>query len=412
MRSSGRRASGFPGGLVAGLAAAMSTGGLARAAVPVISTFVISELAISASQFGLSVTMMIAAVAVGVPVFGQLADRFGARAVLIARAAGAGLALLGLATARTYAHLLLFQLLLGIAISGGVPASNRIVAEHVPGRFRGLAIGTKQAGATAGVLVAGIVVPAVAVASDWRWSVALAAILSLLTIPAILALLPRTVVEAAAPGEGRSSWKGLLANRSTRWLAAHGYVSGAGISMMFAFLPLYGVEEVGLGPATAGAVLSVMSVMAIVARISWGRFSDVSGDLGRDLRRISLLAVVAVVLVASAASFGPWSLWVGAVVAGSSMEAWNSLAGSGVVAAVPTGQAGRASSVVQLAFMAGNATGPVVFGATIDLTGSFTTGWAICAGLFVGAAVVRYRPSTPSSPAVEGSEVVDGIEHG
>jgi MFS family permease len=404
----------FPGRVVAGLSLAMSTGGVARAAVPVISTFLISELEISASQFGLSVTTMIAAVAVGVPVFGQLADRLGARAVLVTRGAGAGLALLGVAISQTYGQLLLSQLVLGIAISGGVPASNRIVAEVVPSRFRGLAIGTKQSGATAGVLVAGILIPATAVAWGWRGSLGLAAGLSVATIPAILLLLPRSAPGAALAESAEVSWRSLLADRSTRWLSAHGLLSGAGIAMVFAFLPLYAVDEVGLTPTAGGAVLSVMAVMAVVSRISWGRFSDLSGDLGLNLRRISVMAVVAIGLIASATAVGSWSLWAGAIVAGLSMEAWGSLAGSGVIAAVPVGHAGRASSVVQLAFMAGNASGPVLFGGLVDATGGFLPGWGTAAGLFVMAAFMRYRPAREAGglARVEGAEVVDGIEDG
>ena len=49
--------------------------------------------------------------------------------------------------------------------------------------------------------------------------------------------------------------------------------------------------------------------------------------------------------------------------------------------------------MVQLAFMAGNATGPVMFGIFVDATGSFVLGWAVCGGLFTVATALRYRPS-------------------
>lgn len=377
----------------------MSTGGIARAAVPVISTFIISDLAITAAQFGLSVTVMIASVAIGVPVFGQLTDRRGARVVLVWRGAAAGLALVGVALSQSFGQLLVFQALLGIGISGGVPASNRVVAEAVPVDSRGLAIGAKQAGATGGVLVAGILIPLIAVWSGWRWSIVVAALLSVLTVPALFVLVPPSRVEVAQPGSSRRSWKALLSNRSTRWLSGHGFISGAGIAMVFAFLPLYAADDVGLSPQAAGAVLSAMSVMAVIARLSWGRISDVTGDLGLNLRWISGLAVVAVALIGSASSVGSVTLWAGALLAGLSMEAWNAVAGNAVISAVPTSQSGRASSMVQLAFMAGNATGPVMFGIFVDATGSFTPGWIVCAALFVAATVIRYR-GTP----VEGVE--------
>jgi len=383
----------FPARTVGGLAYAMSTGGIARAAVPVISTFIISELAITAAQFGLSVTVMIAAVAVGVPLFGQLTDRKGARAVLVWRGGTAGLMLVGIALSRSFGQLLFFQALLGIAISGGVPASNRVVAEAVPLESRGLAIGAKQAGATGGVLVAGILIPFIAVSLGWRWSIAAAAVLSALTVPALYVLVPPSRIDVAQPGSSKSSWMALLANRSTRWLSGHGFISGAGIAMVFAFLPLYAAAEVGLSPQAAGGVLSIMSVMAVIARLSWGRISDVTGDLGLNLRWISGLAIVAVALIGSASTLGPVTLWTGALLAGLSMEAWNAVAGNAVISAVPTSQAGRASSMVQLAFMAGNATGPVMFGVLVDATESFAPGWVVCAGFFVVATVIRYRPA-------------------
>jgi MFS family permease len=404
-------ASRFPTSVVAGLAYCMSTGGIARATVPVLSSLLIADLDISASEFGFSVTIMIGMVAIGVPLFGQLTDRLGARAVLVFRGGGAGAALVGVSMAQGYGWLLLFQAVLGFVIAGGVPASNRVVAETVPHRYRGLAIGLKQSGATMGVLVAGITIPAIAGEWGWRWSIGVAGCVSMLTIPAVLLLIPRSGIEAPKSGSGRASWGVLLTNRSTRWLSAHGFVSGIGISMVFAFLPLYAVEEVGLSPAAAGGVLSLMSMMAIAARISWGRVSDMSGDVGKDLRRISILSVVAVGLIASAASIGSWVLWTGAALAGLSMEAWNSLAGSGIISAVPIARAGRASSVVQMAFMAGNATGPVLFGAIVDVSGTFTLGWVICGVVFFFAAVVRYRPAGRSTD-VESSEVVHGVENG
>lgn len=387
----------FPIGVVLALAYAMSTGGLARAAVPIVSTFLIADLGLSASQFGFSVTLMIATVAAGVPLYGQLSDRLGARAVLVWRGLTAGAALVGVATSSSYLQLLLFQALLGLAISGGVPASNRVVAEAVPIGQRGLAMGSKQAGATAGVLVAGLVLPSLTALWGWRWSVAVAGGLSALTVPAILILLPRSQITAVARGETMASWRALLGSHSTRWLSAHGLTSGAGIAMVFSFLPLYAVQGVGLGPQAAGAVLSVMSVTAVISRIAWGRFSDLSGDLGRDLRLISILAVASTILIGMAAGVGAWLIWVGALAAGLSMEAWNALAGNGIISAVPVDQSGRASSVVQLAFMSGNAIGPVLFGATVDLTGSFATGWVVCAGFFTAASVVRYRPETEVS---------------
>lgn len=391
----------------------MSTGGIARATVPVVSSFLISDLEISAAQFGLSVTVMIALVAIGVPLFGILADRFGARRVLVLRGGGAGLALFGLAASQGYGQLIASQALLGFMTAGGVPASNRVIAEAVPATLRGLAVGIKQSGATMGVLVAGAMIPIVAVAWGWRLGIGVAATISMLTIPAILALVPRTRIASPKREPGRSPWVGILANPSTRWLSANGFLSGIGIAMVFSFLPLYGVQEVGVSPTQAGQTLALMSLMAIAARISWGRISDVSDDVGKPLRRISLLSILAVAAIAFAGVLGPWALWLGAALAGLSMEAWNSLAGSGIIAAVPISSAGRASSVVQVAFMSGNAVGPALFGATVDASGAFYVGWGVCCCMFVVAALMRYRPVPPlGSAVVEGAEVVKRIQDG
>lgn len=389
----------------------MSTGGIARSVLPVISSFLIADLEISTAQFGVSVTVMVGMVAIGVPLFGVMADRVGARRVLVIRAAGAGMALMGIAASDSYAHLVVWQVVLGFVVAGGVPASNRVIAETVPISFRGLAMGVKQSGATVGVLLAGATIPAISVAAGWRTGMVVAAAASIVTIPAILLLIPTTTTATRHLASARMSWTEIVSNRSTRWLSAHGFLSGIGIAMVFAFIPLYAVEAVGLSPTTAGQVLASMSVVAIGSRIAWGRIGDVSGDVGRDLRLISLLSVVAVVLLASAGSVGAWSLWAGAAIAGMSMEAWNSLAGSGIISAVPVTKAGRASSLVQVAFMAGNAVGPALFGATVDASGSFTVGWVVCASVFVVASMMRYRPPHPGgSPVVEGPEVVERIE--
>jgi cyanate permease len=80
--------------------------------------------------------------------------------------------------------------------------------------------------------------------------------------------------------------------------------------------------------------------------------------------------------------------------------AWNSVGMLAVISLVDNATLGRASGLVQLGFLAGYASSPTLFGASVDLTGSYGPGWVGTLGVFAAAFVVllAWRRSLRAAP--------------
>lgn len=103
-------------------------------------------------------------------------------------AGASGLVLLG--AAPSYVWLLTGAAVAGIPLSVANPATNRLVAEHLPAGGRGAVMGLKQSGVQAGALLAGVSLPVTAGVFGWRPVLVAAAGLPLLALVIALLLLP------------------------------------------------------------------------------------------------------------------------------------------------------------------------------------------------------------------------------
>jgi MFS family permease len=150
---------------------------------------------------------------------------------------------------------------------------------------------------------------------------------------------------------------------------------GAGVASQATFLALYAQERIGLSIAQAGFTMAVVGLVGIASRILWSRASEAQGSFASPLRTMALLSVLSAALILLADLFGAWLLWVGAVVSGTSVAAWNGVANLGAVALVDDAHAGHASGFVVLGFLGGFAVAPPLFGYSVERTGAYGIGW-------------------------------------
>ena len=90
----------------------------------------------------------------------------------------------------------------------------------------------------------------------------------------------------------------------------------------------------------------------------------------------------------AAISWGPALLWVGVVLVAVSASSWTAIAALAVMAIAGADQAGRASGVAWLGFLAGLGVGPPLYGLTVDRTGTYAWMWVIAATAFVAGAAL------------------------
>src|SRR5262245_10927625 len=82
-----------------------------------------------------------------------------------------GIAGTGLLAAPSWLGAILASLLIGLGYGPSTPAGSEILQHHAPARHRTLVFSIKQAGVPLGGVAAGLLLPPLAVAADWRWTI-------------------------------------------------------------------------------------------------------------------------------------------------------------------------------------------------------------------------------------------------
>lgn len=157
-------------------------------------------------------------------------------------------------------------------------------------------------------------------------------------------------------------------------------------------LPLWLETDVGVGPATIGALIAMMSIVAVVARPLGGRLSDLGGRRAAAAAGGVMCAAGAALLLVPAAPAVVWparaAVGVGEALVTTACMAW-------VVDMVPIERRGRALSWFGISFWLGISLGPQV-GAVSRELGGFDLVWATATACSL-VAVALFR-ATPDSP--------------
>lgn len=370
------------------LAAAMAASTFSLAVLAVLSGELLDEFSMARWQLGLVVTSIAVVGAAVSPALGRASDRIGGRRALLATFGASAVSLSALAVAPAYGWLLVAGLVAGLAQGAANPATNKLVSAHLDAGGRGFVTGVKQSGVQVGVSLAGLLLPVGAVALGWRGAVGLAAL-----VPAAgLALTPLVVPPDGAPGpqDRRAGPDGAARDPYVLWLAAYGFLLGAGWSGAFTYLPDYARAAVGFTVESAGALVTVAGVLGVAGRIGWSWLAEHRWGSPVVLVVLAVLAVAATGLVAAATSLAAL-LWLGAGLLGLTAGAWNAVGMLAVIEALPTRSAGRGSGTVLFGFLTGLAAGAPVFGWSVDQTSAYAAGLTGTAVLFVLGALAAHR---------------------
>ncbi|MGH8913424.1 MAG: MFS transporter [Acidimicrobiia bacterium] len=374
--------------LVALLVLGMVASTYQQGALAVLSRFILDEFDMNKVQLGLMFSVSSLVGAAAAPTIGGFADR-GIRPALqglfIFALGGTLLA----ALAPGYSFLLIATVLGGMAIGAANPVTNRVVVERISIQRRGAAIGLKQAGPPLSTFLAGLVLPGLALVVGWRLAISIGAILPILGLIGTRALLP-----AEPQGWSRSASKPPPLERGVRasvsWLNGIGFGIAICNGAVLAFVPLYAQERVGLTATGAGFVASTMGLCAVLGRIGWGTMGHRFKRPSTALLIISVVSVVGVLAIGASAALGPLPLWLGAMIAGGSSQAWHAVAWLVVIDRVGTGGVGKASGVMQVGSSVGFAVGPLLIGTLIDNTGDYWFAWGALAVIYGAVTVATY----------------------
>jgi predicted MFS family arabinose efflux permease len=375
------------------LAATMAVATFAPAIYAVLGTTIRDDMGLARWQIGTLVAFVFGTGAIVSPWMGSLADRIAPRHAAAATIALAGTGFLAIALAPTFWVLAVAGMFGGCAQGLCNPATNRLIMTQVEVGNRGLLTGVKQAGVQAGNTVGGIVLPlGAATALGWRGTVATAVVVPVVALTTLAALVRGRPVEPGAP---RRSGGSPPMTGSVFRLAAYAALMGLATGPIMTYLPSFAEEGFGWSTAAAGALVSVFGVVGFLTRLSAGSLSERFLGHHRTLTAMSVITALAAALLVMAPG-GAW-LWPAAVLVGLGSMAWNVVANVAVMEVAPPGGAGRGSGIMNGGFLAGMASGPPLFGLSVDLTQTYRPGWVVVGVLGAAAAVVGSRVGSRSS---------------
>jgi MFS family permease len=363
---------------------AMGMATFTAASLGILASFVIDDLSMTRAQLGIVVAVVNVAAAALSPLAGRLIDRVGGRVALVALFSSAGATFLILGTAVTYPMLLVGALAGALSQASANPATNRLIAEVVPAGRRGIITGIKQSGVQAGIFLGGVTVPSLAIALGWRVAYLVIAAAPLLLAVATRWLVPTESVRRAAavaavarPPLPAAIW----------WLTGYGLLMGFSGSVTY-LVPLFTEEALGRGPVAGGLAAATIALVAVPGRILWSRHAERSDAFREALAAMAVLSLVADGLFFAASEAVGWLLWPAAVFIAVGSSSWNSVGMLAVMVEAGIESTGRASGFVLLGFLSGLGTGPPIYGALVDATGSYDGMWILSAVAALGALTV------------------------
>ncbi|MFF3362071.1 MFS transporter [Streptomyces misionensis] len=302
------------------------------------------------------------------PVFGTVADRVGARPVLLGGLVAFAASSAVFVAVRDPGWLWAARLGQGAAASAFSPAASALVARLNPQARHGRAFGSygfyKSIGYTAGPLLGGVLVWAGGLTLLFAVLMALAVAVALWAALAVPAVPPLPKTRQTLADLVRRLADGTFV-RPVAALAA----ATAALSVGVGFLPLSGRAD-GLPPVATGAAVSALAACAALVQPWAGR----ALDEGRLNTRTGLFAGLAVTACGLAAAVLPGvpGLLVAAVLIGGGTGVITPLGFAALAAATPEERIGQTMGAAELGRELGDAGGPLL---VASVATAVTLGW-------------------------------------
>lgn len=358
------------------LSLCMVSGVFLSISVGPLGPFIARDLHVSRVGLGVLVAVFNIAAGLASPFMGRSTDMLGARRMAVRSSLLASLAAAGVAFAASFPILVGVFALGGLALAGANPSTNSAVAQSYPRRSRGLVLGIKQAAVPAASLLAGLLVPLMAVTIGWRSTMLVPIALGLTGALFSARYFPRHASSIESP-VAKSTPPGSKA------LSLYAFLMGGATSCYTTYLGLFMQEDLNYPPSLIGLSFVLAGGFGVLSRVCWGWATDAFFH-GRN--HIVLGAAAAGGILAAAAAgmadgVAAGFIWITVVIYGIFLFGW----GAALAVAVLENFAervGQATGVVILGFYSGLAVSPPVFGWLVDTSGGrYGPGWALSGAL-------------------------------
>jgi len=283
--------------------------------------------------------------------------------------------------------------IIGIATGPMNPSGSHVLAKATPTVWLPFVFSVKQCGTPAGGMLAGAVLPPLALLYDWRVALAVLPISAVFLIGlAPFGKLGIRAQEPAAAGrlgaEVVGSIKAATATSALRHVGLSGACLGGCQLAIASYFVVYLWGSIGMSPTEAGQIFVAFHVVGIIARLILGALAE------RWIPTRLLLPILGLLMACgtfAAAFFSPQSslVYIYAVTAvlGISGNGWVGLFFSELARLAP-GRAALVAGGGQFLMYIGIVVGPVVFATVLAATGSYQ----VCLFFFSGVALITVVP--------------------
>jgi MFS family permease len=362
---------------------------MALLSLPVVAPVVAQTLQVSPALVGLYVSVTYAGAMVATLMGGATVARMGAIRV---SQWGLVLCALGLILCAVpwLPSMVLGAVLIGLGYGPITPASSHLLARTTPKHQMSLVFSIKQTGVPLGSMLAGAVVPPLALLGNWQLSLVLVAVVCLLCAWVSQSL--RAELDSDRQSDSAIRWGNLiepirlvLAHRALLIMAFCSFLFSMVQLSLTTYLVTFLHDDLTYGLVAAGLALSVTQLGGMGGRVVWGFVAD--RWLGA--RRMLVLLASMMALGALASAFltidTPQTVVIVILVGfGSSAIGWNGVYLAEVARRAPPGMASMATGGTLAFTFLGVVVGPPLFGALSGLFGTYRAGFV---GLMVMASV-------------------------
>ena len=290
----------------------------------------------------------------------------------------------------------LSALALGLSYGPNTPSGSAVLARVTPTHRRALVFSIKQSGATFGAVLAGLMLPALAVNFGWQAAVACAAALIFISALVVQPLRARfdddKHTDTTRATDPFAAARTLFANPALRALTVAAFLIKLLYITLQTYIVAYLVEARAFSLQDAGVALAMYSAAGAGARIVLGWLAD---RLNGTRLLLGVLALIGSLASATLLWLGQdlsrEAVWGLCFIAGIGCAGWYGIFLAEIVRVAPGGDAAAATGGALFFIYGAIVAGPLLFGALVALLGNYETAWWIftCMGLFAAAVFTR-----------------------
>jgi ACS family hexuronate transporter-like MFS transporter len=316
----------------------------------------------------------------------MVTDRLGVRAMLTLSVGLMGLFFVLLALTHSFFLSLLVLFLYGLSNGVMIHTASRSVLDWFPAVGRATAMGVKQTGVNFGGILAGVLIPVLAIHFSWRRSLLLVGTVEL-ALAGVIYKMARESPYRSPNSRSSLAWKKIFQvafQPNMLILGGMGFCFMASQFCFSAYLTLFLTKEIHLPVVQSGQYFALSYLAGAGARLFWSLMSDY---FLKGRRRGVLLAVTVIMLLASIALglvsfFPPLSVITFLIVLafGISGLGWNALYLTMLGESMGEETIGLATGAGYFWGFMGSLLSPPFFGYLVDASGSYAYSWLFLAG--------------------------------